>query len=135
MIPKNVEELTINGTTYFSSKELDDRIKKAVDEITKKPTDTGKPSFALDNHGDLQTDAPNVIGLGSATLKGEWHSVRLNVEYLKQVINVLEAAGKLGGGFTSVDIVMANAEFPVIFGRVDKNGRATGFILAPRVEN
>ena len=110
-----MEEITIDGETYVK--------KSSIPE----------PKINI-MHPKLLEDEANVLGIGSVGLEGEWHAIMLSTNYLKRIIQALQACSLSDEGLPSIHIIWTKDQ-PVIIGRLDEKRRiASGFILAPRTE-
>lgn len=83
-------------------------------------------SFELNNK-ELLTDKFNIMGVGDVHLDKSFNHVKIGVEFLQKVVNILKELE-----IDSATIAVSK-EYPLLIGRINKeNNLLSGFLIAPR---
>lgn len=105
---------------------------KGVDYVKKSDLDA-IPEWEIVTKS-VMTEATQVMGIGAVRVGRNNHTVRLSLKYIEKLVKALKAMSSIKDDFEAVDIVWTKDK-PVIIGRLDDDGMATGFLIAPRVDN
>jgi len=118
-----MEKIEVNGKKYVLEEDYNELKRKSTFE---------SPKFHLLSK-DVLLDEANVLGIGCVQVGEGFHSVRLSVEYLEKIVKLLKQFSLRSKGLEKIDIVWTK-DYPCIIGRLGKENKVSGFILAPVIE-
>lgn len=123
-----METIELNGKKYV----LESEANKSIEDLKDK-SGVEYNGFKIVSK-EVLLDESNVLGVGTAIVGNEYHSVRLSTEFLEKIIKALKAISMNKNGLDAIDIVWTK-DMPCVIGRLGEKNMVSGFILAPRIPN
>jgi len=119
------ETIEVNKEKYYKASEVDSELTKVNKKKRKNPRVC---DIKILQEG-LVLDNSNVLGMGSFEITGDWIVAKFNIEYLERIIKIFKVMGveHLSLAYTE--------DKPLIIGNFSEDGKMSGMILAPRVED
>ena len=121
-----IETIELNGKKYVLESDMLSELEN------NNPPKSPSPITLISK--EILIDESKVLGVGTVILSNNYVCVSLGTEYIEKIIRGLKAISSSKNGLDKVDICVTQ-DGPCIFGRLGEKNMASGFILAPRVEN